>query len=47
MKKFVDKQLVFCKKCKSKQKFEVSKISEYDEPYGICDRYCHCQKFNS
>ena len=41
MKKLGDKQLEFCKKCKSKQKFEVSKISEYDEPYGICNRCYH------
>ena len=31
MKKLGDKQSEFCKKCKSKQKFEVSEISEYGE----------------
>ena len=33
MKKLGDKQSEFCKKCKSKQKFEVSEISECGEVY--------------
>ena len=44
MKKLGDKQSEFCKKCKSKQKFEVSKISEYDESNGMYDSCCNAQK---
>jgi len=45
VKKLDDKQSEFCKKCKSKQKFKISEISEYGEAYGMCDRCCNSQKF--
>jgi len=41
MKKLGDKQLEFCKKCKSKQKFEVSEKSEYGIVCGMCDGCCN------
>lgn len=38
MKKLGDKQIEFCEKCKTDQKFEVSEISEYGEIFGRCDK---------
>jgi len=44
MKKLGDKQSEFCEKSKSKQKFQVSEISEYGEVYGMCNKCCNTRK---
>lgn len=38
MKKLGDKEIKFCEKCKTDQKFEVSEISEYGEVFAKCDK---------
>jgi hypothetical protein len=38
MKKRGDKVKEYCEKCRDKQTFQVSEISEYGEVWGICDK---------